>query len=413
VLNGRLLTYDLKVDKVVSNRVRWWGYEDTQCLSVVVYNLIACLRKGNKLVYSRDVGGKKVKSKKGITARRVIKAMNFLEKEGYIINNIGVSSKEQDERCISWAIPTQKFLDEWGFDETIQLKAEINYLEQCEVIELRDETKARTPYRSSDHVTRMSETVRRLNQMNESCEVRDGSGQVLTNIYCRIFNESFDLGGRFYRADVLAIKNKNTNDRLRITIDGCAVCEVDYSNLHFRIAAALEDIDTEEIPLDVYSGVLEDEDNLVDRGIVKLAVNMMFNCKSEASARGAIQKVISKMSDSDRQRYTLGNARSVMALVYSAYPDFSHLFCENESFGRRLQNEDSHLASDIIEVMLENKVPCLPVHDSFIVPVDSLNLLCDTMGNCFRNRFGWEGVVPVGLKYLSGSGGVVEEKMCV
>lgn len=41
-----------------------------------------------------------------------------------------------------------------------------------------------------------------------------------------------------------------------------------------------------------------------------------------------------------------------------------------------------------------------------------LDFLCDIMGECFRKRFEWDGIVPVGLKYLS-NGEVVKEKICV
>jgi hypothetical protein len=248
--------------------------------------------------------------------------------------------------------------------------------------------------------------------MNEAHKIQDRNGEILTNIYCRIFNESFEYGGRFYSADVLAIKNKKTDDRLRVTIDGSPVCEVDYSNLHFRIAAALEDLDSEDIPLDVYSGILEDEENAVDREIVKLAVNMMFNCRNEDKARQAIQKEINLLAPEDKLVYTLGNAKAVVNTIYDAYPQFAYLFCTESSFGRVLQNADSHLASDIIDVMLEKQIPCLPVHDSFIVPLEHLDLLCDTMGECFRKRFNWQGVVPVGLKYFN-CGELVKEKICV
>lgn len=409
--NTKLLTYDIKVRKVVSNKVRWYDYRDTESIGCIIYNLLACLRKGSVLIYSRNKNYTSGTSKKGMTPYRIIKAVDFLEKEGYIVNHKGKASVVVENRRMSWIESTDKFLAEWEVTE-IYMQAELDYLDQCEVIELRDTNKNTIPYRNSEHINRMAEVVRSLNKMNEKCSVVDRDGKVMTNIYCRIFNEAFEYGGRFYRADVLTIKNKKDNARLDITIDGSPVCEVDFSNLHFRIAAALEDLDSEDIPLDVYSGILEDETNKVERGIVKLAVNMMFNCYNEEKARGAIQKEINLLPKEDRLVYTLGNATSVMALIYRAYPSFSHLFCEESSFGRVLQNADSHLASDILEVMVSKGIPCLPVHDSFVVKEEYMDFLCDTMGDCFRKRFGVDGVVPVGVKWKT-NGVVNEEKICV
>lgn len=412
LLNTKLLTYDIKVRKVVSNNVRWYPYKDTEVLGIILSNLLSCLRKNSVLVYSRNKNYKLGLSKKSITAMRIIKGVDFLEKEGYIVNHIGVASSDPEFRKVSWIEPTQKFIDEWC-DEEVRVLTEQDYLDTCNVVELRDSEKNAIPYKNSEHIKRMSEVVRSLNRMNEHHVVRDGSGKVLTNIYCRIFNESFEYGGRFYRADVLAIKNKVDDARLDITIDNKKVVEVDFSNLHFRIAATMEDLDMEDIPLDVYSGILEDETNPVDRRIVKLAVNIMFNSKDEGTALRAINKAINLMSDEDKMRNTIGSAKSVMALIYDAYPTFSHKFCAADSFGRVLQNADSHLASDILEIMIDKEIPCLPVHDSFIVPLEYMDFLCDTMGECFRKRFNYDGVVPVGIKWKNDKFEVVEEKICV
>lgn len=410
-LNTRLLTYDLKVRKNVSNKVRWYEYKDKEVIGIIISNILACLRKGNILVYSRKLSYRAGSSKKMITPGRVIKGIDFLEKNGYLVNRKGIGSADKDKRSVSWVQPTEKFMTEWK-GEKICMQAEQDYLESCCVVELRDSEKMAIPYRNSDHIQRMTDTVRRLNKMNEGSVIRDGKGGILTNIYCRIFNESFEYGGRFYRADVLAIKNSVDNARLDITIDNERVVEVDYSNLHFRIAAAMEDLDSEDIPLDVYSGILEDETNLVDRQIVKLAVNMMFNCKNEDAARMAIQKEINMMSIDDKMQYTLGTAKSVMALIKEAYPNFGHKFCTEESFGRILQNADSHLASDILQVMIDKNITCLPVHDSFIVQLKHMDFLCETMGNCFRERFNHKGIVPVGIKWKENHN-LMEEKVCV
>ncbi|MNY35143.1 hypothetical protein D3C86_1695290 [compost metagenome] len=102
-----------------------------------------------------------------------------------------------------------------------------------------------------------------------------------------------------------------------------------------------------------------------------------------------------------------------MALIYEAYPSFEYKFCCNESFGRILQNADSHLASDILEIMVNKGISCLPVHDSFIVQLEHLDTLCDTMGECFRKRFSYDGVVPVGIKWKDDSFNLIKEKICV
>lgn len=411
LVNTRLLTYDIKVSKGVSNSIRNMGYRDLTTLGVVITNLIACLKKNNLLVYSRNSSTRKLVSKKGINVNKVIKCVNFLTEQGYVINTVGKAHKIKEKRQISFIVPTYKFIQEWQTEELMEesMKA---YEDTFEVVELRDKDKNAIPYRNSQDIKKMEDVVRKLNHMNESFKIEDGNGRTLTNFYCRIFNESFAFGGRFYKADVLAIKNRDTDARLDIKIDGQEVCEIDFCNLHFRIAAALKDIDVEYLPLDVYSSILEDESNMVDRRIVKLAVNIMFNCYTEEVAVDAIRKEINLMKAEDKAKYTLGNAQAVILLICNAYPQFVDLFCSAESYGRVLQNADSNLANDILEVMIEKNIPCLPVHDSFVIQLKHADLLSNVMGDCFRKRFGVDYPVPITMSWKE-AGQTIEEKLSV
>ena len=408
-MRGKLLTYEIRVRPRVSGKVRHLDVRDRECVGVVISNLLSCIRKGSVLVYSRNKNENTTNRKK-ITVRRVIRAVEDLERLGYVDNFIGRGSAIKEFRIISHLIPTDKLKKE--FNVTDIKVAEQDYLDYCPVIELRDEDKNMVNYKLDDKVKGLAETVRKLNQTNEDAVILDGDGNPLTNIYCRIFNENFDLGGRYYRADVLTIKNRGTNDRLKITIDGESVCEVDYSNLHFRIAAAQMGIPNDMIPEDVYSELLEDSSNKVERQIIKYAVNILFNCNKESSAIGAIQKEINFMSKEDKEQYTLGNAKSVISLIRDSYPEFAYLFCNEEGFGLYLQNADSHLATTVIEEMVGRGIVCLPIHDSFVVPLKHLNLLCEVMADSFRKLFDKSAIVPLGIKYFD-NGVLVDEKVIV
>ncbi|MNQ38154.1 hypothetical protein D3C85_517180 [compost metagenome] len=404
--HSRVMVHGLKASPSISSYTRFWDYKDKIVLNCVVANLIACGRKKTKLIYSRREG----RCKHGISVYKVKKCVDWLEKEGYIVNCIGVGSAKVENRMPSYMEPTDKLLEIW--QEREQVLAELRYLDAVECVELRDGNKEKVDYRSSKSIAHMNSVVKKLNKLNEGITIVDGSGKEMTNIYCRIFNETFGYGGRFYRADVLAIRNKDTDARLDIKIDSEEVVEVDYANLHFRIACALENISVECIPLDVYSGMLKDETNKIDRQIVKLAVNIMFNCSDDKTARNCIQLLINKLKGDDKRKYSLGTATDVMKLVNKHYPDFAGMFCNSESFGRVLQNHDSHLAGDILEVFIEKGIPCLPVHDSFICQKQYMDLLCDTMGDMFRKRFNVEWDVPVGVKYKD-NGETVELKISV
>lgn len=401
IRHSKLLVYDIKVLPLVSNMVRSWVYKDKECMSIVVCNLISCIRKSNLLVYSRNTSGLvRTQNRRNISSSRVIRCVDFLDKAGLIENIVGSSSRLRDFRSASYMTPTQKFINMF-ISEDVQMRTESEYLKQTPVLELRDVNKNPMSFRYNEEIQRMDDVVRELNNLNETAVIRDKDGTLLTNIYCRIFNESFDKGGRWYRADVLGIKNKDDNARLDITINGESVVEIDYANLHFRIAAVLEDLDNMEIPVDVYSKVIDDDSNKVERNIVKLSVNIMFNSNSHISAQRAIQSEINRLSLLDKEQFTLGSAKVVMARIFKHYPSFEYLFCNGDDFGMTLQNFDSNIASMVIEFMLERDIPTLVVHDSFIVPYSHMETLIRAMGEAFRRVLGTDHIIPVGVKFKS------------
>lgn len=409
IRNSKLLIYNLRVPPEVYIKTRCMDFKDKQALNCVIVNMLACLRKDNTLVYSRHKASstKGRSNKKAMTTKRVILAVDFITEMGWCVNYVGTQHPDPKKRYPSIILPTQEFVDFWGVDVGTLKEIEMNHVESSEVIELRGEGKMTKPFNKTSKVASMEDVVKRLNTAIALCEVQDSNNAPLTNVYCRIFNNDFEHGGRYYKADILNIENTVTKSRLDVKIDGQMVVEVDYRNLHFRIAAAMEGCNDTHLPFDVYSSLLEDKNNTVERKIVKLAVNVMFNARSNESARRAIQDKINSLTPEQKAQYTLGSAKAVMHLIKEVYYDFRHLFCNEDSFGLRLQNHDSELATDVITTLLDNGVVCLPVHDSFIVKMQDRKLLEDTMAECFRERFGTTNLVPLGVSYKVD--GLVEE----
>lgn len=394
---SKLLTYDMKVSRRVSVKTRGWEFRDKQALNCVIMNLCSCVRKGKTLSYSRNKYEVNT-SKKKLTPHRVMKVVDFLSDKGYIVNTVGTSHKVESLRGLSSITPTKKFIEEFNFTEEVFKEIEMDYVKNADVVILRDNSKAQAKYFNSDVISGMVEEVKALNLLNHGLDVRDGDGVPLDNIYCRIFNETFDFGGRYYRADILTIPNKQ-NERLDVTINGKQVVEVDYSNLHIRLAGVMENYDLNKLGDDAYVVALDDEHNLVHRNVVKIAINIMFNCKNRKQAYGAITKVLNSLTEEEKSKYTLGTPKEVVDLIFKSYPEFAVDFCSSEYFGKILQNADSHLASDVIREFVGAKKPILPIHDSFITTVDNLDFLCNTMGKCFRQRFEVNVGVPMSVKF--------------
>jgi hypothetical protein len=411
--NTRLLVYDVGIGRELSEKVKALRYTEYNTVACIACNLLSCIRKDRKLVYSRNKS-EKCRNKKNITVAKVKKAVDYLEKEGYIVNFIGKPSKQKDERQMSYIVPTLKFVEEFCDSVEIQRMSELAYQEAYAYIELRNEDKEPVIFRKTKLTRRLESVVKKINILNEICTVRDVGGNILNNFYCRVFNNDFGHGGRFYRADVLRLPHSDGRlGRYDITINGNPVVEVDYSNLHFRLAAVREGLDIEAVHSDVYMGILNEEEKTEsNRAIVKLAVNIMFNSLDEAKAISAIQKEIN-FKFKDRDDFTLKTGKEVFNRVKNAYPEFDSVFCNGDGYGSVLQNYDSELAACVLDVMVNKNIPCLPVHDSFIVERKHQRTLEDAMGDSFRKLFQVDVMVPVGVGYRNEIGEVEQYKILV
>ena len=421
-INTKLLSYNIKVRPYVSNKTRSMSHKNKKALNCVCSNLVACLRKGQTLVYSRD----KYKSSKGLSVAQIISAIDFLVLEGLVENIVGVQSFFKDFRNPSMIKPTEALVrlfeplldkslpttlprDENLYNSSVGI-VEIDYLDSVDVIELRDFNKKAIDFKLTSEIKEMQKVVRRLNEVNSKHTFVCKEGGEMTNIYTRIFSrEDFGFGGRWYRAGILEIKNKESRSRLDVTIDGSPVVEVDFSCLHFRIVAAMFGISEELVPLDLYTEPLKrllfaDEDwseydSSVDRTIIKLAVNILFNSKNLRSASGAISEVIRCLPPQDREKSRLGGSQDVIELLAECYPEFvSYFRGEVDNLGLILQRADSNIVERVVSEFISLDKPILPVHDSFLCKQDDLNLLLEAMGRGFRDELRVDFIVPVQLE---------------
>nr|DAH57115.1 MAG TPA: DNA polymerase I [Caudoviricetes sp.] len=405
-LRSRLLTYSINLSKSVVNKLRVIeAIKDKELSGVVIMNLISCIKKNEKLLYSRDkINHSPVKTKydrRGITVHRLIKCVAILEELGYIHNFIGKAHKDKEKRIMSYITPSEYFIAEFcSKDEEVQ-SAIAAYNASLQTIILRNEYGKAIDYQDNKNIKNARKIVEKLNKINELYDIRDGDGNQMTNIYSRIFNKDFEHGGRYFHSDALKIKNKKTKARLDITINGEQVVEIDFSNLHYRITSLMEQISMENLPLDVYMDILperlQDEDH---RELIKLSINILFNSKTTESAERAINKEITRFKKQGwKIDKSLNTGSKLREHIYSMTPDFVKCYCRNDSFGLALQNADSWLAQRVIEKFVEEMKPILPIHDSFVVRMSDVGMLENIMGDAFREEFGIASLIPLKMSW--------------
>lgn len=163
----------------------------------------------------------------------------------------------------------------------------------------------------------------------------------------RIFSEgSFKRGGRFYRAWWQQVPK---DYRKFIVIDEQETTELDYSRYHISIAYAQLGLKPPKDAYDIHSKVHID--------IIKYAINAMMNAKDD----------VKSCSEFDAKKCGM-TWKKLLRLIEKVHHPIVTNGMWNTGYGLTLQFLDSRIAEEIMLHFAKQDVPCLSVHDSFIVP---------------------------------------------
>lgn len=196
------------------------------------------------------------------------------------------------------------------------------------------------------------------------------------------FSGNWNLHGRIYSGKY-GHQNLNKQERHTIMFNGCIPSvELDYSGLHARMLYHQEGINFRGDPYSLWGK----KQNLVRRNLAKTAMNIMLNAGDERAALGAI------WGDCQGQLRQLHlKPRDVYDQVRWVHEDIAHHF--GTDVGMRLMRLDAAIALGVLHHFAEQGVPCLGIHDSFIVPETKRDELLEVMEEEYRERLGYRPVV--------------------
>jgi hypothetical protein len=163
-------------------------------------------------------------------------------------------------------------------------------------------------------------------------------------------------------------------------IDGIAhaAVEVDYANLHITMAyseAGRKTPHGDQYAIDGF-----------DRGLVKMAVNTLFNASTIPSGILAVTEELRYNPDlravhgikSSNRKPCRALAEQVVAAIQHKHHRITSYF--GSDCGARFQRKDSDMAIEVMSRMIERTGRCpLPVHDSFLVAEIDADILGQTM----------------------------------
>lgn len=274
--------------------------------------------------------------------------------------------------------PTEKFR-ELAKTATIEVKAA-----KRGIVVLKDAEKRWVPYDQSA-VARLQANLNTINAAVEAAPlftfVRDGKERAIAVDdlkYNRIFNRDFERGGRFSSI----AQGLRKEERKTIRIGGKATVELDFGSMMPSLAYALKGLHLQGRAYDV-EGVGEG-----DKSVAKSLLLTMFNAKNGNTAIYSTAKDIYQDSNHIPEPGTgVGNTtRERVALVLdallAAHDPIRDFFFAGK--GLELMRLESAIAERVLLSMAGQTIPCLAVHDSFIVPQGNELQLRTAMQQAFR-----------------------------
>ena len=232
---------------------------------------------------------------------------------------------------------------------------------QAETIVLRGRLdKAVVDYPETADTTAMREQVAVVNEGLSRLDLRQFGKRIEIPVGRRIFNGSFERGGRFYchGASFQNMRARHRRD-LECMIDGVLhpMVEIDYSTLHITMAYT-------EAGAKVPRGDLYEIEGF-DRRVVKIAVNIMFNAENHRSAVLAIAKALhddatlraaSGVADHHRW-WSLPNIHQEARRGHRRQTS-SNRGHFNSDCGARFQRMDSDMAIEVMTRMIQQTGRC-------------------------------------------------------
>lgn len=312
-----------------------------------------------------------------------------------------------------WA--SKKLKDSFGLLED----SLIYFVEYKEIIQLKNSKKYLISYQDTQRTNRMRDNLEKYNRLMDetylsfSSEINNKHrGATITNTFqsCdkprlenigsnerilkdeyfnvaslnknktlyRVFNKNaWSCNGRFYGASYQQLPA-----RLRkfILINNQKTVELDYGNLHLRMLYHMENVNYQK---DGYSFISPEL-----RKVVKQSILRMVNAGNRGKAIASINFQL--MKDRDLRRTLEENdltVKDVVLRIEKEHEPISKYFYTG--IGNKLQNLDANLASKILNHFTRNNVPCLCIHDSFIIVAADKEKLEQQMIKHYKKVFGF------------------------
>ena len=265
------------------------------------------------------------------------------------------------------------------------------------VLVLKDAEGNVVPFKLTPKLKRMTDMMITYNKTFENRVSLDGN--TLEVFFFKVFNGSFNQGGRSYESTVQQFSQEI---RSKMIIDGQKVVELDFSAHHPRILYSQDcvNLDYEYGPdFDPYAISFPRFSKETNRKLAKELLMIVLNTEGFEYARGAFNKKIfedrKRMENGEPSKYGFKGLEDiedavpcrdlVHALLDHNEPLSFHFFKSNSL---KLQNIDSKISDAIIDTFNQKDEVVVCVHDSYVVAEKNEEFLKQTMLKAYKDVVG-------------------------
>ena len=344
----------------------------------------------------------------------VQRVIPYLRDQGYIEDWKG--QYFEDSKFASRMRATPKLMEIVQNQHKVTLPMIRRTLPEKDLVILRDEEKNNIDYADTPYTLKMKENLKLINEVlnsnvillkitdqdlaylnqrlnghrNDEIRKRGSIDFTQTSLWRVFNNSSWSQGGRFYGGwwqRILHRKQTGEDYRKDITINGMPTWEYDYSGFHINMLYAFENLSLPEEDVYKLPGYSNTE---AFRRFVKRMLLVMVNASSRSSVRKVMHEAVHRYHSlelpSDIKSTRNVDIFPIMDALERKHAPIKDNFCTGK--GIDLQYHDSVIAEAILVLLAKHNIPCLPLHDSFIVDCRYHEWLNYIMQAAFRKYFG-------------------------
>jgi hypothetical protein len=235
-------------------------------------------------------------------------------------------------------------------------------------------------YIRTPQVERIEDEVRLINSFLDTVDIQGGTHRGFYTVFNMGDVPSFNWnkGGRLYSVGVDSYQRNKDAERLKMTLDGESVAELDIRASYLTVLHGKLDM-----PLQAETDDLYDVPGIGNRDIVKgwLIATLSKNGHLRKWPTEQAKAFLKNQGQDLEQAYPIKTVKEAMLTKYPVLESWGQVEID---WGDLMWAEAEAIRGAMIQLIKMYRVPSLPVHDSVLVPVSAVHLAMEALTSSYQ-----------------------------